>query len=244
MPQDGPSVAVELIRPTLVRAPLKPEPIEPKSIEPKPIEPEPIERQAPMPEPEHVPAAGDEVPEVPSRPLLEPVAPVVSTTPAEPPVVIRQPVEDMTRDQALLTRLRAAPLERDPGEGLFGYLPPEQETPTAFQFPERESMIDYLTPELPELPFADPGLDVFMYAGGWKGDLHRGFDQITPEFGWRSNTGFIVRCRWVIIAIGCGWGRQPRKPTPLLTPEILHQQRQAQEQEQVQERDQEREETG
>lgn len=112
----------------------------------------------------------------------------------------------------LVTRLLAAPLERDPLPGPFD--PPEAADPAfvEFRYPERESMITMLTPRLPDVPFADPGLDLFMYSPDWQGSLHRGFDKITPEFGYTTNTGFMVRCRWLIIVVGCGWGRSLYSP--------------------------------
>ena len=49
-----------------------------------------------------------------------------------------------------------------------------------------------------------PSADINMH---FTGDLHRGFDAITPEFGWTTNTGLKVRCRWILVVVGCGWGR-------------------------------------
>jgi hypothetical protein len=69
------------------------------------------------------------------------------------------------------------------------------------------SVHEGLTTPLPERPFADPELVGFMDAPGVMGDVHRGFDQITPEFGWTSNRGFRIRCRFVLVIIGCAWGR-------------------------------------
>ncbi|MEE4175357.1 MAG: hypothetical protein V2I57_13980 [Xanthomonadales bacterium] len=115
-------------------------------------------------------------------------------------------------DPGLVTRLLAAPLERDPAPGPFDRAETPEPDFAEFRFPERESMISMLTPALPDLPFADPELDVFMYSPGWQGDLHRGFDKITPEFGYTTNTGFMVRCRWLLIFAGCGWGRSRYSP--------------------------------
>jgi hypothetical protein len=115
-------------------------------------------------------------------------------------------------DPDLVTRLLAAPLERDPPPGPFDRAETPEPDFVEFRFPERESMISMLTPALPDLPFADPELDVFMYSPGWQGDLHRGFDKITPEFGYTTNTGFMVRCRWLLIFAGCGWGRSRYSP--------------------------------
>ena len=126
-----------------------------------------------------------------------------------------EPVSEATPDldaPALVTRLLAAPFERDPPPGPFDRPVPSDPAPVDFRFPERESMTSLLSPALPDLPFADPGLNVFMYAPGWQGNLHRGFDQITPTFGWNTNSGLMIRCRFILIAVGCGWGRSLYSP--------------------------------
>lgn len=119
------------------------------------------------------------------------------------------PLAEEAATTALARRLLAEPFieNRDVVAELFGPDPAAPSRIPAFQLPERTDMVAMLSPPLPELPFADPQLVSFMYAPGVTGDLHRGFDRITPEFGWTSNTGFKIRCRWILVLVACGWGR-------------------------------------
>jgi hypothetical protein len=149
---------------------------------------------------------------VPGRVAREVVSETRDPEPVEPGEALTSEATPLLDDPALVTRLLAAPFERDPPPGPFDRLDSTDPAPVDFRFPERESMTSLLTPTLPDLPFADSGLDVFMYTPGWQGDLHRGFDKITPEFGYTTNTGFMVRCRWLIIFAGCGWGRSRYSP--------------------------------
>jgi len=150
------------------------------------------------------PAAPDD-PETTTPALAtEPAPEPTESTPTDPP----SPLDD----PALVTRLLAAPLAPEPPPGPFHVPAVPESDPDAFRIPERGNLITLLSPPLPDLPFADPGLDVFMYSSGWQGELHRGFDNITPEFGWRTRTGLVVRCRWVLVVVGCGWGRSRYSP--------------------------------
>ena len=75
-----------------------------------------------------------------------------------------------------------------------------------FHFPARQNLISMLDEPLPELPFTyTPGLVHFAYEPGFKGDLQRFWDVITPEFGWRTDNGTEFRCVWVLVVMGCGW---------------------------------------
>jgi len=75
-----------------------------------------------------------------------------------------------------------------------------------FHYPVRAGMIAMLDQPMQELPFAyTPGLIHFAYDPGVKGDLQRFWDVITPEFGWRTKYGTEVRCRWMLVIVGCGW---------------------------------------
>ena len=75
-----------------------------------------------------------------------------------------------------------------------------------FHFPDRPDMLTMLYTPMQDLPFEyTPGLIHFAYAPGVRGDLQRFWDVITPEFGWRTNSGTEVRCVWVLVVVGCGW---------------------------------------
>ncbi len=75
-----------------------------------------------------------------------------------------------------------------------------------FHFPDRPDMLAMLYTPMQDLPFEyTPGLIHFAYAPGVRGDLQRFWDVITPEFGWRTNSGTEVRCVWVLVVVGCGW---------------------------------------
>lgn len=91
---------------------------------------------------------------------------------------------------------------------LFGK-PLSQQSPESgseFHYPSRPNMIAMLDKPLPEAPFAyTPDLVYFAYDPGVKGDLQRFWDVITPEFGWRTKYGTEVRCKLVLVIIGCGW---------------------------------------
>ena len=154
-------------------------------------------------------------PAEPERPVPEPDVPQPPDPAPEPVLSEKEPESGATPvldDPELVTRLMAAPLERDPPPGPFDRLESSDPVSVDFRIPERESMISMLSPALPDLPFADPGLNVFMYAPGWQGDLHRGVDKITPTFGWNLNSGLMIRCRFLLIAVGCGWGRSLYSP--------------------------------
>ncbi len=157
------------------------------------------------PDPADIPPVPDDTPppvlaEAPVAPEPPPPARPMPVTPAAP---------STARPALSATRLMAEPLLEDgptPLE-LFG---PSREAPAptlAYTVPERRGLDEMLETPLPELPFTDPELIDFMYAGDITGEAHRLFDKATPVFGWTSKTGFKIRCRFVLIAIGCGWGR-------------------------------------
>ncbi len=190
--------------------------------------PAPAEPERPVPEPD-VPRPSDPVPEPatehlagqsaePTTSVGDRVARELTPEPRVPEPVLSdgEPVSEappVLDDPALVTRLLAAPFERDTPPGPFDRPVPNDPAPVDFRFPERESMISLLSPALQDLPFADPGLNVFMYSPDWQGNLHRGFDKITPVFGWNTNSGLMIRCRFILIAVGCGWGRSRYSPS-------------------------------
>lgn len=100
--------------------------------------------------------------------------------------------------------------EKPVTENIFGA--PSHPDPQAerkeFHFPQRPNMLTMLDKPVPDLPFSYvPGLIEFAYDPGVKGEMQRFWDKITPEFGWRTNYGTKVRCKWVLVVAACGWGR-------------------------------------
>ena len=169
--------------------------------------PESFEEVLPVTEPPEAPVATEpeSTPVQPSAPLIPPSEQII---PKPEVVTVRPAPQDELDRERLLTRLRNAPMESDPVISIFGPGQPAPEAVEEFQFPEREGLLTMLDTPLPDLPFEDPGLDVFMYRPDALGTLHRGFDTLTPEFGFTTKTGFTVRCRFILIAAGCGWGRK------------------------------------
>jgi hypothetical protein len=91
---------------------------------------------------------------------------------------------------------------------LFGKLPVQDSTEIRkeFHYPTRPNMIAMLDQPMADVPFAyTPGLINFAYDPGVKGDFQRFWDDITPEFGWRTKYGTEVKCIIVLVIIGCGW---------------------------------------
>lgn len=155
--------------------------------------------------PEPVPVPQPRPPESTSPPVAAPEPPI----PAE--VEQGQAVEVVTRDPSdskdvILSRQFIS--EESAADQLFGK-PPSHEQPPApreFHFPHKPDMLTMLHAPMPDLPFEyTPGLVHFAYAPGVRGDLQRFWDVITPEFGWRTNSGTEVRCVWLLVIVGCGW---------------------------------------
>lgn len=98
--------------------------------------------------------------------------------------------------------------EESAADRLFGKQPVDESTKTRkeFHYPARPGMIAMLDRPMQEIPFAyTPGLIHFAYDPGVKGDLHRFWDVITPEFGWRTKYGTVVKCKLILVIVGCGW---------------------------------------
>ncbi|MEJ8567289.1 hypothetical protein [Elongatibacter sediminis] len=114
---------------------------------------------------------------------------------ADPPItarslIARQFLPENPHSTADLTLARAAASRLDPD----------------FQFPERQNMYELLDRRLPHLPFDyEPGLVTFSYEPGWRGEIQRAWDFLTPEFGWITKNGTHVECRFVLVVAGCGW---------------------------------------
>ena len=176
------------------------------------------------PEPEPAPAPEIEL-EQEAPPRIQPVAEEITPMQPAPPVaeIIETPqekvvIEDMTPQQK--SRITDVILSRQfisaepPSDNLFSVSPNNSpQTPTVdFRIPQRRSLVEIMDQPMEDLPFAcQPGLVRFSYDPGVKGDLQRFWDRITPEFGGFTKSGTEVRCRWVLIVVGCGWRQRQVK---------------------------------
>lgn len=168
-------------------------------------------------EPEHVPEP---------EPPLEPLGSMVESQPAIEPVEPAPPepsslpqITELRRDLGSMSdtersRLTSTILtrqfisEESVADKIFGR-PIELNSNVLqkdFHYPIRPGLLVKLNQPMQELPFAyTPGLVHFAYDPGVKGDLQRFWDVITPEFGWRTRYGTEVRCKWLLVIVGCGW---------------------------------------
>lgn len=164
------------------------------------LEPEVL---APIPEPEPEPGKlADTQPDTPPPALI----------PAPPIRELEHNMENMSEQQT--TRLTNSILirqfvtEESATDRLFGKSPMQDssEPRREFHYPERDNLIAMLDQPMPEVPFAyTPGLIRFAYDPGFKGELQRFWDVITPEFGWITDNGTEFKCVWVLVIGGCGW---------------------------------------
>jgi len=158
----------------------------------------------PFPEPE--PESVKEVAET------KPVTEQPTLIPAPPARELKHDLEDLSEQQrAHLTNnilSRQFITEESATDRLFGKQPRQNslESRREFHYPERENLIAMLDQPMPEVPFAyTPGLIHFAYDPGFKGELQRFWDVITPEFGWITDNGTEFKCVWVLVIGGCGW---------------------------------------
>lgn len=169
-------------------------------------EPEPEPLPDPLPKPESIPAVPEKL--AATRQESEPLRLV----PATPVRELEHDLEKMTPAQK--TRLTNAILSRpfiseeSEADKIFGKPIALQTTEPQkeFHYPARQNMVTMLDQPMPDLPFAyTPDLIYFAYDPGVRGDLHRFWDVITPEFGWRTNNGTEFKCKWILIITACGW---------------------------------------
>ena len=165
-----------------------------------------IYKDAPLPEPEPIPAVPEKLaasPQESEPPRLVPAPPVRE---------LQHDLKKMTPAQK--TRLTNAILSRQfislesETDKIFGKPIATQATEPQkeFHYPVRQNMVTMLDQPLPDLPFAyTPDLIYFAYEPGVRGDLQRFWDVITPEFGWRTNNGTEFKCKWILIITACGW---------------------------------------
>ncbi len=192
------------------------------SIDPPPVpsEPEPVTQTEPLsseaePKPEPLPGPTAEktaiVQDEPtaSEPVAnEPPPPTTSLVARElqPDLDAMSEPEKRELTNSILSRQYFT--EESAVDQLFGKPITQQNTESVneFQYPSRPNMITMLDKPMPEVPFDyTPGLVYFAYDPGVKGDLQRFWDVITPEFGWRTKYGTEVRCKLLLVIIGCGW---------------------------------------
>ena len=172
---------------------------------------------APEPEPKPEPLA-EPVNEQVTVVLEEPAAPESTATESSPVTTnlvarkLRPKLDAMSEPEKrqLTTSLLARQYltEESAADRLFGKPLPQQNTEIRkeFHYPVKPDMMTLLDRPITEVPFAyTPGLVHFAYEPGVKGDLQRFWDDITPEFGWRTKYGTEVRCILVLVIVGCGW---------------------------------------
>jgi len=161
----------------------------------------------PVPEPPEPVAEAEEL-------IAEVATPEIQAAPPAPTQVPVQKEEDATAIEPQRNRVTQSILaarfftQESEADKLFGkpLVLPDTAAYNRFQQPIGQDMITMLDQPLPDLPFAyTPGLVRFAYDPGVKGDLQRFWDVITPEFGWKTDSGFEVRCIWVLVIVGCGW---------------------------------------
>ena len=147
-------------------------------------------------------------PVIPIAPLPEPAESMAEANPPEPPAEPepRQPPASEPRANTDVILSRQYISEEPVIDRLFGR-PFETPAPQVdFRIPQKTDMLTMLNRPMQDLPFEyTPGLVYFAYAPGVRGDLQRFWDVITPEFGWRTNNGTEVRCKLLLVVIGCGW---------------------------------------
>lgn len=166
---------------------------------------------APEPEPELADEPPELLPEI--QDMAQPV--VAEPPPSSASLITRALQRDLDimsepeREQLTNTVLsRQFFTDESAADQLFGKPLPQHNTELRkeFHYPPRQDMIDMLDQHMPEVPFTyTPGLIYFAYDPGLKGDIQRFWDVITPEFGWRTKYGTEVRCKWVLVIVGCGW---------------------------------------
>lgn len=184
-----------------VHRPAPPGELSPIELELTTLLPEP----ATKPEPPAAPAPPIAPPPVPAESLATVTPPEPLPTPAEPEP--RQPParQPSANTDVILSRQYIS--EEPVIDRLFGRPPEAPAAPQVdFRIPQRTDMLTMLNRPMQDLPFEyTPGLVHFAYAPGVRGDLQRFWDVITPEFGWRTNNGTEVRCKLLLVVIGCGW---------------------------------------
>jgi len=165
----------------------------------------------PVPEPEPEPQKPEPTPIkkiVETQPSIKPP----TLTPISPLRELDHNLERMSEKQR--TRLTNSILssqfitEESATDQLFGKQIRQyaSEPRREFHYPDRENMIAMLDQPMSELPFAyTPGLIHFAYDPGFKGELQRFWDVITPEFGWITDNGTEFKCVWILVIGACGW---------------------------------------
>ena len=205
VPPPGATIELQLtsIDPPPVRG--EPEPV----TRPEPLPPEPQPKPEPLPGPtaekalivQDEPTASEPVASEPPPPTTSLVARKL-----QPDLDAMSEPEKRQLTNSILSRQYST--EESAVDQLFGKPMTQQNTESVneFQYPSRPNMITMLDKPMPEVPFAyTPDLVYFAYDPGVKGDLQRFWDVITPEFGWRTKYGTEVRCKLLLVIIGCGW---------------------------------------
>ncbi len=176
------------------------------------------------------PAAPPE-PQNPVAPPAQPLpAPVLETTPEMPPATKAEavtpplpsprPVQQPPETEPSSTVPTSVPAPSQPGaEELLSRISryrldgqsqleaaPAAPLPTpVLGLANQTNMLTSLARPLPELPFEPGEMGLNFYPAGIRGDIARGFDKITPEFGFVTSFGLEIKCKYVLVIVSCGW---------------------------------------
>ncbi len=188
---DRPALRFELVPERVV--PLPPESERAPIVEPAPetISVQPIET---IPEP--TPAEPAPANPAPAQPV-----PTVRVPPTEAPDVKEE--AQAPRAEDILKRMRRYRIDDEPRLTPAG--PQAPPAPLALGLADQTNLLAELDGPLPQLPFEPGEMGLQFYSAGVKGDIARTFDRITPEFGFVTNFGLEVRCKYVLIVVSCGW---------------------------------------
>ncbi|MEM7704651.1 MAG: hypothetical protein AAF358_03810 [Pseudomonadota bacterium] len=176
---------------------------------------EPLPKLAPVPVTEAPSEPQQAVPALPTEtspdsPPAEPAPAATAPTPTIPTVSL-PPTEVPNVDEAspapraedILKRMRRYRIEENPR--LTPADPKTPPAPLALGLADQTNLLTELDGPLPQLPFEPGEMGLRFYSAGVKGDIARTFDRITPEFGFVTNFGLEVRCKYVLIVVSCGW---------------------------------------
>jgi len=158
-----------------------------------------------QPRPEVLPKLAEEITTHPTNITPSVQGPISPSVVEEQPATITQPMiraqTDIILSQQFITE--GTVIDRIFNKPLNWQ---HAKTRSEFRFPARPGLLTMLDRPMQDLPFEyTPGLVHFAYAPGVRGDLQRFWDVITPEFGWRTNSGTEVRCILLLVIVGCGW---------------------------------------
>ncbi len=183
-------------------APVRQPALEVELISPVIAPPEPIARPEPAPLLEReqlAPAEPEEIPVTPDTPKSDPIETRDMPEPSVQPVA--EEVAGPTADD-LLNQMARYRLD---GQSQLDIAPEPQIPPMLLGLADQTNMLTTLDRPLPQLPFEPGEMGLRFYSAGFRGKLERGFDKITPEFGFVTSFGLEVKCVYVLVVVACSW---------------------------------------